>query len=401
MLTPGAMRTLIASCSLALFTARGAAAAPDDPPPSSPSSPAPPVSVKIAGYLEAFYQYNLNRPSNLITAYRGFDDRTNSFTIENAVLDVTAAVGRVSTRVALQVGHAPISYYAAEPLYPAQAGTGATGPELWRLIQQAIIGYKLDVGRGALAEAGIFLSPIGLENLPIKDQWSWSRSNLFFALPFYHAGVRVTYPLTDELTGVLYATNGWNDIVNRNPYPCFAGILSWNPSATLATNVLYFGGVEPPGGAPEGQPWRHLFDLTATWSPTPTLALAMQADAGFERNNFGTSSWAAGALSARIQPRRWLYLAARADYFHEAVARNASGAAPRLFFPADNVGSGTLTAEVRPQDGLSLRVEYRHDRADADMYFRGEVAIADPATGTSLTNARSQQTITLGAVAWF
>jgi hypothetical protein len=56
-----------------------------------------------------------------------------------------------------------------------------------------------------------------------------------------------------------------------------------------------------------------------------------------------------------------------------------------------------VTAEVRPDDGLSLRVEYRYDRADAEMYFRAEVPIADPDTGTSLTNARSQRTITLGA----
>jgi hypothetical protein len=375
------------------------APAPATPEPAAPVAPAP--SIKLAGYIEAFYQYNFNRPSNLITAYRGFDDRTNSFTISNAVLDVTGQIGKVSTRLALQVGHAPISYYASEPQYAAQAGTGATGPELWRLIQQAILGYKIDVGRGLLAEAGIFLSPIGLENLPIKDQWNWSRSDLFFALPFYHAGVRFTYPLSDELTGVLYATNGWNDIVNRNPYPCFAGILSWTPSPALSANVLYFGGVEPFHGAPEGQPWRHLFDLTATWTVTPTLSLAMQADAGFEPNNFGTSRWAAAAVNARVQPRPWLYVAARGDYFHEYDAHDATGAAARLFFPADNVESATLTADLRPEDSLSLRIEYRYDHGDAAMYFHGEVPIADAASGTSVPTARSQQTLTLGAVTWF
>ncbi|HEV7557976.1 MAG TPA: outer membrane beta-barrel protein, partial [Kofleriaceae bacterium] len=124
---------------------------------AEPSPDAPPPSIKIAGYIETFYQLNFNQPSNLITAYRDFDNRTNSFTISNAVLDVAGQVGAVSTRIVLQVGHTPASSYLTEPFYPAQAGTGASGPEVWSLIQQAIVGYKI----GELqTEAGIFLSPV-------------------------------------------------------------------------------------------------------------------------------------------------------------------------------------------------------------------------------------------------
>ncbi len=356
------------------------------------AQPAPPA-ITITGYVEAFYQHNFNDPTNLVTAYRGFDDRSDSFTIDNAVLDVTAVSGDVSTRIALQVGHTPAAYYASEPSYPAASGAGATGPELWRLIQQAIVGYKL----GKLqTEAGIFLSPIGIENLPIKDQWNWSRSNLFFALPYYHAGVRATYPLTDTLTGVVYATNGWNDIVNRNPYPCFAGVLQYAPSPEISAQLLYFGGVEAFAGAPEGQPWRHLFDAAVTWNVTRDVAIATQADAGFEPNNLGTSRWVAGALYARVRPTKRLYAVVRGDWFHE---RDAPGP-PRLFFPADDVGSVTLTADYRPANQISLRVEYRDDRASAPMYFRGPPG-QDPTTGLPAPTATSQQTLTFGAVTWF
>ena len=114
---------------------------------SAQATPAPVSSapaIKVTGYVEAFYQYNFNDPSNLITAYRDFDDRTSSFTIDNAVLDVTGVAGAVSTRIALQVGHTPSTYYGGEPTYAAQAGVGASDADLWRLIQQAIIGYKID-----------------------------------------------------------------------------------------------------------------------------------------------------------------------------------------------------------------------------------------------------------------
>lgn len=355
---------------------------------------ADPPAVTVSGYLEAFYQLNFNNPDNLVTAYRGFDNRSNSFTLEDAVLDVAAQRGPVLARIALQVGHAPASYYLTEPVIPAQAGTGSSGPELWRFIQQAYIGYKIPAGRGLLAEAGIFLSPIGLENLPKKDQWNWSRSDLFFALPYYHAGVRFTYPFTDRLSGVLYVVNGWNDIVNTNPYPCFASVLSYAIPDSIAVTGLYFGGVERPTGKPEGQPWRHLFDLTATWTPMPWLAFAGEADAGWEPDPLGTTRWHAWALYGRLQGPHGLALAARADVFHDDPAPGTT----RLFFPASTVMSQTLTLEAKPESNLLVRLEGRRDQASSPIYFRGQVQTV---AGVGIATAKTQSTLTLAAAAWF
>src|SRR5262249_21373108 len=148
-----------------LMAAMGAASAePDSHPPT----------VTVGGYIEAFYQLNFNFPSNLITAFRDFDNRSTSFTIENAALEISAKREALSALLVLQVGHAPAGLYIDEPDIPAQAGTGPSNAELWRLIQQAIIGYRI---RKLETSAGIFLSPIGFESFQIKDQWNWSRSN--------------------------------------------------------------------------------------------------------------------------------------------------------------------------------------------------------------------------------
>lgn len=379
---------------LALVLAPSAALAQSLPPPQ----PAPATTVKVTGYVEAYYQFNFNLPSNLITAWRGFDNRSNSFTVSNAALDVQGERGPVSARLALQIGHTPASYYLAEPTYPPQAGSGASDPALWRMIQQAIAGYRVPVGRGLLAEAGIFLSPIGFENLPIDSQWNWSRSDLFFALPYYHAGVRLTYPFSDRLTGAFYVVNGWNDIVNRNRYPCFAAVANYAVADKVALQLLYFGGVEQPTFAPEGQPWRHLFDATASWNATGWLTLAAEADAGFENNNFGTSSWYDGAAYLRVQPHPLFFITGRADRIRERQGSGPRGSAPRLFFPADDVASETVTFDFRPADGFSLRLEYRHDHASAPIYFKGSVQRGQ---GADVATARAQQTLTLGAVASF
>lgn len=358
------------------------------------------ASVTLSGYIEAFYSYNFNQPSNGITNYRGFDNRHNSFSIANAVIDVAWLLDAVSGRLALQVGLTPETYYLAEPLHRSTAGAGGVGPEVWKFIQQANVGWRASLARGLLIEAGVFLSPIGPESLPVRDQWNWSRSSLFMGLPFYHTGLRATLSLTDALGLEAMVCNGWNSVVDNNPEKSIEVRLAYALPERLSVSVLYFGGVERPPGAPEGRPWRHLFDAYVQFAPTPWLSFLVHGDAGFEPNAFGVSYWLAGAIYARVRLARWLYAAVRGDLFHESVAASGTGAALPIFYPAPWVGSATATLELRPASNVSVRLEYRHDHASADIYFRGAIAI-DPLTGAFASNARSQDTMTLGAVAWF
>ena len=43
--------------------------------------------LTLHGYVELFYQWNFNEPANGVTAFRGYDNRHNSFTIGAAVVD--------------------------------------------------------------------------------------------------------------------------------------------------------------------------------------------------------------------------------------------------------------------------------------------------------------------------
>src|SRR5262249_23697597 len=97
---------------------------------------------------------------------------------------------------------------------------------------------------------------------------------------------------------------------------------------------------------------------------------------------------------------QWLYVAARGDRFWEHAASNELGAASRIFWPADWVSSATFTADFRPHPNLSFRLEYRHDVASADIYFRGTVA-GDGTRSPFAPNTNYQNTITAGATGWF
>jgi hypothetical protein len=362
--------------------------APSAEPEEAEDTPAFLQGLMLGGYVETFYQWNFNDPSNGLTNYRGFDNRHNTFTLSNVVLDTQWERERVSGRLALQVGLTPSTYYLAEPVRPGSPGANATGPELWKYLQQAWAGYRLPVGAGLLVQGGLFLSPIGPETMAVHGNWSWSRSNLFFGLPFYHTGLRATYPLGDwAVTAAVY--NGWNSVVDNNAEKSLSLQATYTLPDKLALSMLYFSGVEREPGAPEGRPWRHLLDIHATWTVSPTLSLLAHANGGLEPNAFGTSTWGAGALAGRVRLLTTLFLAVRGDLFYESAASSAEGSASRLFWPVEWVSSGTATLDWRPHDNASIRLEYRHDEAAGELYFR------------LAANSRSQDTLTLGATAWF
>jgi hypothetical protein len=129
------------------------------------------------------------------------------------------------------------------------------------------------------------------------------------------------------------------------------------------------------------------------------MSVLAHADGGFDPNNLGTSGWIAGAGYLRFQPVRWLYLACRGDYFWERAASNALGTAAPIAFPTSWVAEGTATVDVRPVDNVSFRVEYRHDHAASPLYYK-DLVLFTPPVGF-VPNARSQDTITVGATTWF
>lgn len=352
---------------------------------------------KLGAYVEAAYQFNFNQPGNGITHLRGFDNRHNTFTLSNAVVDASWDYANVLGRVALQVGHTPSTYYLAEPSLAGAAGSNATSAELWKYLQQAYVGYRIERLRLTLA-GGLFLSPIGPESMAIRDNWNWSRSNLFFGLPFYHTGARAALELGGRWTATVALYNGWNSVVDNNPEKSLSAQLTYSAPKWVVQG-LYFGGVERVSGAPEGRAWRHLFDAHATWHAHDRLSLLVHGNLGFERNTFGVSSWAAGAVAARVRLLTPLFFAVRGDLFYEHAASNALGRAGGLFWPVPWVSSATATLDVRPHERVSLRLEYRHDHAGGEAYFGGDVGL--DANGAYVANRSSQDTVTVGATTWF
>lgn len=358
--------------------------------------------VRVGGYLEAFYAWNFNQPSNGITEFRAFDNRHNQFTVQALALDLSFASRHFEVRLVGQTGNGPATYVGASE--PTRAGTALTPPsnaQAWQHLQQAWIAWTPFPGELTL-DAGLFLSPIGPENLPTYQNRHWSHSVLFFALPFYHAGARVRWSPAKGHALRVGLMNGWNNALDNNDEKTLGVDYAFTALSTLAVGVAYLGGVERPTGAPEGRAWRHLLDLWADWQLAPRVALLAELNTGVEPNTFGTSGWAAGNLSVRVQLVPWLFAAARTTLFWEHRAASAGGVAAPIAIPAGRLASHTLTLEALPVvRGLSFKLEGRFDSADAPIYFAGRVEGDGSPAAPFLPNAREQLTLTLGATAWF
>jgi hypothetical protein len=358
--------------------------------------------VTLSGYVEAYYSWNFKEPENRITANRWLDERHNTFTLQTVALDIAASKGPVSAKVTLMFGPTADRWYFEGAQIPSDETNpylnfGKYSNETWKHIQTAYAAYVAPLGRGLTIQGGLMPTQVGFEGAAVKDNWNYSRSNLFNFLPFFHVGGRLAYPLTDALTVSASVYNGYNQATDANRSKTVSLQLSFLADEILL-NVLYLGGIERTKGAAEGEPWRNLFDAVLQYDVLPALSLGANVDGGFERTDFGTQSWVAAALYARLKATQWLYFALRGDGIVEQNAERDGVPAAILLGGAEHIMSGTVTAEVRPIEGVSFRLEYRHDDTNDGSplsFYRNGVREGAQRT-TSVQN-----TLTLGMTGWF
>jgi Putative beta-barrel porin-2, OmpL-like. bbp2 len=362
--------------------------------------------VTFGGYVEAYYGWNFRRPENHVAGNRWVDERHNSFTLQTVGLDLKVEKGAFASQVTLMFGPTADRWY-FEGVQPkggpndAVLGFGQYSNETWKHVMNAWASYTLPVGKGLTVMGGLMPTQVGFEPTPVKDNWNFSRSNLFNYLPFFHLGARVFYPVTDSwtVTGAVY--NGWNQPVELNSGKSISFQSAYLKDKWLF-NLLYLGGNEQPYNAPTGKVWRNMFDAVAQYDISERLSLAGEANGGWENGDLGVGGWFGGGAWARLKATNYLYFAARGDGIYEHVASKGGVSSPIFFAGGNHIASGTFTIELRPMDGISFRLEYRHDDMDEkspQFYKRGFTTLPD---GTTVQNAaKVQDTLTLGMTGWF
>ena len=355
--------------------------------------------------LDGYYEYNFKQPVGRITLLRPFDPTSNSFTLNQGVIAIERAPDpsqgrRFGVRLDLMFGQS------TESLAGNPANEPRTAP--YRNIYQAYGTYVFPLGKGLTADFGRFSSPIGFESTFAKDQINYTRSLLFTALPFYHLGLRVSYPLSSSTTVTGMLVNGLNQSEDFNGFKSVHIMLAHGFSKSLSWTGGYYTGQESRGLAPaplsnappllptqpdlstatitpraDGR--THIADMYLNWTATPKLTLVGEGDYILSRvySNSSPAHLAGGAGYIKYQLAPPFYIASRFEYVSDRGGY-LSGVTQAL-------KEVTLTAAWQPVDGFQMRWEYRHDYSNRPFFL----------THTTGVSSDEQNTALLGLLWWF
>jgi len=348
--TKRSLTTCVAA--FAVCVALGHDAAAQDPP-AQAAPPANPDAVtlgffrgtEIGGLVDGYYDWYSTKAPGL---YRNFDVNHNVFTGNMAevwLAKTPAADSRVGYKVKLNFGPAATNLISFnEPNGPLQ------------YVQEAYGSYLAPAGKGLTIDFGKFVTPAGAEVIEAKDNWNYSRSLLFaLAIPYYHAGIRLTYSPNDKVTLMGGVVNGWNNATSdNNTGKTIIASITGKPTGALTLVENYIVGPEQTG---TNSNIRNLSDTVVTFTVNPMVSVMANYDYGNDQSAGGHWQGIAGYL--KFQANKWVAVVPRVEYFDDAAG--FSGVAQKL-------KEGTLTVELKGADNFLWRVEYRGDFSDVSVF---------------------------------
>jgi hypothetical protein len=347
------------------------------------AAPGPLDHIQFGAGLEGYYQYNWNRPHDRINLLRAFDTRANVFGIQQASLIVESATDveagrRFGGRIDLQFGQATETVQGSPANEPR--------PDVYRNVWQAYGTYVFPVGRGLQADLGKFASNLGYETNYAKDNNQFSRAYLFNFLPFYHSGLRLTFPINDKVSVIYMLTNGIQQTEDFNNFKSshFTAIIKPTGSVVWTTSY-YFGQEQPDGALPDGPDgFFRVFDTYASYTATSKLTLGF--DVNCVTNEVQTTDDALSLQGTGLYARYQITAPAALSIRYERLDdEGLFGGIAQLLHEV------TVTAEHKLAEGFLIRGEFRRDWSN-QRFFTG----AEP---NDLQ--KGQKTFLVGLVWWF
>ena len=332
--------------------------------------------VSWGGFIDGQYAFDFNNPPDGDRSFTTQPSRANEFNINLAFIEAKAESSKTRSRFALQTGTSVQSNYLSEP----QKGS-ISGGELSRHIQEARVGYK--VSENTWLDAGIFFAHVGSESFISKDNLTLTRSLVAEFSPYYLSGVKLTHSFSNQLTGQLLVTNGWQNISENNTDKNVGtGIEFANDQWSLAYNTLLGREVSADlNGSARGSEFRHFHDfILKSHAPGPWEWVA-QYDVGFQKKqNFSTESqWQGATLLSRYSLNADQKIALRLEAYQDRdqiiIVTNEADA-------FNGYGLSVGFDQILP-DGIFWRSELRYLKATRDIFPKESKLSSENMTATT------------------
>ena len=350
-----------------------AAAVPAAPSPAARPAEGPPAnpfdSVTVSGLFDGYYGYNFQHPQTSSTApvspYRFFEGPTSAFSLNMLELGFTKGPtesDRLGFNFTFGYGNAMNVVNSGDP-----AGLGYA-----QYLKEGYVSWLAPVGSGLQIDFGKFVTQHGAEVIETSGNWNYSRGILFYyAIPFYHYGVRTHYAFNDKVATSLYLVNGWNNIGENNTGKTFGIQVALTPTKKLGIIQNYMVGPEQAG---VNTNMRNLFDTIVTYNPTDKLSLMWNFDYGRE-TTVGTTTanwWSGIAAYAKYAINDDYAFAARYEFYddHSGFTTGA----------AQDLNEFTLTLDRMISKRLLTRWEFRRDMSNYPSMLKGSTPVSNQNT---------------------
>ncbi len=266
-----------------------------------------PPTLQFSGYLETYYAYDFNQPSNGERPLFLYNhDRHNEFNANLALLKAAFADDRVRANIGLMAG----TY--------AQANL-TLEPELLRYVYEANAGLKLSQKHNLWLDMGIMPSHIGFESAIGKDCWTLSRSLIAENSPYYETGAKLGYTTPNgQWYFAGFLLNGWQRIarVNGSNRPDFGTQITYKPNDKLTINYSTYIGRESYTSA---LLQRFFNNFYAQYQLNSKWGFIFGADVGMQERSVGSGLdiWGSRVLMARYTASDKFRFAARFEDYDD------------------------------------------------------------------------------------
>jgi len=333
----------------------------------TPKSPLTQWGTDFSFLADGYVDGNFDHPDSGFNQLRNFDFRADNVHLSMAKITIDHAPAPVGFHLDVGFGQAFDVIHSYD-----------RAPDSFKYFEQAYIDFKPKSWKGVEVDVGEFVTSAGAEVIETNNNWNYSRSLLFtLAVPYYHFGVRTSFPIGKNFTGGFQVVQGWNNIYDNNSGKTYGlnGAYAWKK--VTWTNVWYGG----PEHAHTNTGWRNLYDTTVLVNANDKLSYYFNFDYGREKNiGAGSQQWTGLAGALRYQAGKKFAVAARAEVFGD-VDGWATGTPQTL-------KELTFTGEYKLTGWLLSRLEFRDDWSDKSYFQKNN------------TSAMSQPTVLFGMVAY-
>jgi hypothetical protein len=328
---------------------------------------APPPAKKNATinlYLQGDYESNSNNPASGLNDFRYIDPRANFINPDLFELKVNQDPDRGILGYRLKVTAGEI----ARRIHARGLGTFEDRYDF----TEFFLSYTVPVGRGLKVEGGKMNTHIGAETLEAIYDQNYTRSFLFYyAEPTSHTGIRMTYPLSTQVSLQGHIYNGWDNFNRDDAAKCLGLSLCYNPNDNVGVYFNVMNGPEPDNNtfeviANNYYNNRFFFDWVGSFRLSKKLLLLANYDRG-EQQNYqldGTNAlWEGFSLIGSYDFTDTFSLALRGEIFNDPQGY-------RTGFP-QSLKEITLSPSFKVGKNTVIRPELRHDWSNVKSFNGG------------------------------